>query len=45
MSSTLRERYIAYDPQEDTETSGGVVESQPSCRYIAYDPQEDTETI
>ena len=37
-------RYIAYDPQEDTETGQSVYPVRPSRRYIAYDPQEDTET-
>ena len=37
--------YIAYDPQEDTETPPPPrPESRRRCGYIAYDPQEDTET-
>ena len=38
-------RYIAYDPQEDTETSSRANAFNPRLiGYIAYDPQEDTET-
>ena len=36
--------YIAYDPQEDTETSWTGAALSLNNRYIAYDPQEDTET-
>ena len=37
--------YIAYDPQEDTETASASPHPwSASPRYIAYDPQEDTET-
>mgnify|MGYP005851652805 CR=1 FL=1 len=37
--------YIAYDPQEDTETARTQPGLTGRCGYIAYDPQEDTETI
>ena len=36
--------YIAYDPQEDTETCTLDHGSLALDCYIAYDPQEDTET-
>mgnify|MGYP005843761683 CR=1 FL=1 len=37
--------YIAYDPQEDTETDTlSFACLDPKGSYIAYDPQEDTET-
>ena len=36
--------YIAYDPQEDTETNVPLSNPSRSMCYIAYDPQEDTET-
>ena len=36
--------YIAYDPQEDTETSRAPDGTRSFRCYIAYDPQEDTET-
>ena len=36
--------YIAYDPQEDTETQRRPPRAEIEWRYIAYDPQEDTET-
>ena len=38
--------YIAYDPQEDTETIWEMVAVRGNAKgYIAYDPQEDTETL
>ena len=38
--------YIAYDPQEDTETPTLQTRRFPKKHgYIAYDPQEDTETL
>ena len=37
-------RYIAYDPQEDTETVERGYPFGDRGSYIAYDPQEDTET-
>ena len=36
--------YIAYDPQEDTETICASISREMRGSYIAYDPQEDTET-
>ena len=36
--------YIAYDPQEDTETRRDGHGHAELLGYIAYDPQEDTET-
>ena len=41
---SARQGYIAYDPQEDTETVKPRVPSDFTDGYIAYDPQEDTET-
>ena len=37
--------YIAYDPQEDTETRRAPDQGLIGMGYIAYDPQEDTETL
>ena len=37
--------YIAYDPQEDTETEQMRRLPFGLAGYIAYDPQEDTETV
>ena len=39
-----RRSYIAYDPQEDTETPTLRLRIGGDGGYIAYDPQEDTET-
>ena len=44
-TATIVRGYIAYDPQEDTETrSSRRASAWRSVGYIAYDPQEDTET-
>ena len=41
----MRRCYIAYDPQEDTETVAVMDDDiRKRAGYIAYDPQEDTET-
>ena len=44
MHRKTTKRYIAYDPQEDTETSRSMSRCSTRYCYIAYDPQEDTET-
>ena len=43
-ASARRNGYIAYDPQEDTETFLPRRDHRIVPSYIAYDPQEDTET-